>query len=763
MRHTFSLVFLLMAIALAACACLALRSRRVIGKYVAQTVAALIPPVIGNMIIIASGTKAQSTLGCYIYFIGMDLVMLALTGFTLEYCQLPKLRAKYLTAVRALLAVDAVQLLLNPLFGHAFDTEPIPVDGFAYYRLVPRLGQTFHRVVDYGILATVIVIFIYKLIHTPRIYAERYGIILAAILAGLVWETYYIFSRTPIDRSMVSFGVFGLLVFYFSIYYRPVRLLDSMLANIASEMPEAMFFLDVSGHCVWANRPGQQLAELGEGEFDDATARLRAMFDISLESLDEWSVQRQVAAEDGVRHYMLQKHALSDDRGRLLGAFLSVRDDTQEHQALQREKYNATHDRLTGLYNREYLYERIRQMIDARRDARWLVAFIDVKDFKLVNDIFGTAFGDYAIRAIGAWIARTLPEGSVYGRLAGDTFGACVPEDAFDEAALEASLSRFVVADGAVAHSILIHIGVYAVTEPELEVSVMLDRAHLALSTIETEYQKHIAWYDDTMRRRILWAQQITAELPDALSEGQIRPYLQPIVDGGGRPVGAEALVRWNHPEKGFLSPAAFIPVFEENGMIAQVDRHMWRQACAILAEWQRLGRDQFISVNISPKDFYFMDVAAEIRGAARDCGVSPARLRLEITETVMMTDMENRIKILESLRSEGFQIEMDDFGSGYSSLNLLKDMPVDVIKIDMRFLSRSEHETKARRILNNVMRMSEDIGIVSLVEGVETREQYGMLSDMRCRLFQGYFFARPMPPAEFEARWLDDLRTEEE
>jgi hypothetical protein len=245
-----------MAIALAVCACLALRSRRVIGKYVAQTVAALIPPVIGNMIIIASGTKAQSTLGCYIYFIGMDLVMLALTGFTLEYCQLPKLRAKYLTAVRALLAVDAVQLLLNPLFGHAFDTEPILVDGFAYCRLVPRLGQTFHRVVDYGILATVIVIFIYKLIHTPRIYAERYGIILAAILAGLVWETYYIFSRTPIDRSMVSFGVFGLLVFYFSIYYRPVRLLDSMLANIASEMPEAMFFLDVSGHCVWANRPG---------------------------------------------------------------------------------------------------------------------------------------------------------------------------------------------------------------------------------------------------------------------------------------------------------------------------------------------------------------------------------------------------------------------------------------------------------------------------------------------------------------------------
>ena len=757
MRNAYSLVFLLMAVTLAVCAGLAWRSRKAIGKPVAAVVASLIPPVIGNMIIISSGDRAISTLGCYVYFIGMDIVMLALTHFTLEYCGLTRLKTHYLNVVRAVMAVDSVQLLLNPLLGHAFGTEAITVDGFPYYRLIPYMGQAFHRIVDYAVIATVMLIFLYKLIRTPRIYAERYGIILIAMVAGLVWESYYIFSRTPIDRSMAGFVIFGLLAFYFSIYYRPVRLLDRMLANIASGMSEAMFFMDAGGHCVWANQPGCALMDIRDADFDPAVAHLQDRFDINLAGQDEWTVQRETVTDGALCHYVLQKRTVEDDAGRIVGAFLSVRDDTREHQELQHEKYNASHDRLTGLYNREYLYERARKMIDSHPDARCLIAFIDVKDFKLVNDIFGTEFGDYALRVIGKWIADIMPEDSVYGRLGGDTFGACLSEAAFDSEAIEASLSRFVVKKGAMEHNILIHVGVFAVTEPELDVSVMFDRAHLALSTIEREYQTHIAWYDENIRKRILWRQYISSELHDALEQGQIQPYFQPIVDGTGHTVGAEALVRWQHPVEGFLSPAAFIPVFEENGMIARIDRYMWRRACEILAEWERRGLDQFISINISPKDFYFMDVAAEIRSAVNDYGVSPDRLRLEITETVMITDMENRMRILQSLREEGFHIEMDDFGSGYSSLNLLKDMPVDVMKIDMAFLSRSRHELKAERILNNMVRMSEDIGIYSLVEGVETRDQYRMLSEMGCRLFQGYYFARPMPLKEFELKWLSD------
>ena len=176
----------------------------------------------------------------------------------------------------------------------------------------------------------------------------------------------------------------------------------------------------------------------------------------------------------------------------------------------------------------------------------------------------------------------------------------------------------------------------------------------------------------------------------------------------------------------------------------------------AILARWQEMGNnDLFISINISPKDFYFMDVYAELNSIVQEFRVPPSRLRVEITETVMMTDNANRILILSRLKQAGFLVEMDDFGSGYSSLNMLKDMPVDVVKIDMVFLTKTKDSMRSQTILRNVMNMTHDLGILSLTEGVETEDQYQMLSGMGCKLFQGYYFAKPMPVEQFEALFL--------
>ena len=751
MRHLFSILFMLLALALGVCAVFARRSRRAIGASVALLVSSLIPPVIGNMIIIASGEKAVSMAGCYIYFLGMDLVMFALLRFTFKYCAI-SWPGRWLKAlVHLLLIADAAQLLCNPFFGHAFATEPIMAGGAPYYRLIPYAGQTFHRLADYGIFAAVLVIFLVKMIRAPRVYSERYSVILLAMIVGGVWQTFYIFSRTPVDRSMIGFGVFGLLVFYFSLYYRPLRLLDRMLANIASELPEALFFFDAAGGCIWANAPGIALTGAPDGEFDSVPERLNGMFAGLGLAEGDWSARRVLGEGEQARYYVLERHAVTDDRGRAAGAFLSVRDNTAEQRDLQREKYTATHDRLTDLYTREYLYERVRDMLRDHPEMRFTVAFVDVKDFKIVNDIFGRRFGDIALRRIADWLRAIAPENSAFGRLGGDTFGMCFPSGALDLREIERQLSGFSVAEGSVEHHILIHLGLYEATEQGLEVSVMFDRAHMALTTIEDEYNTHIACYDEDMRRRALWNQHITAQLPVAIRQKQLRPYLQPIVDRQGRIVGAEALVRWVHPTDGLLPPAAFIPVFENNGMIADVDRHMWRCACEILARWGREKREGFISVNVSPKDFYFMNVAAELKRTVAEYGVDPSRLRVEITETMMMTEAENRTRILEELRRAGFVVEMDDFGSGYSSLNMLKDMPVDVIKLDMAFLTRAKDDGKARRILRSVIGMAGDLDTVSLTEGVETEEHYRLLSEMGCELFQGYYFARPMPVETFE------------
>lgn len=747
MRYVMAAVIALLVIALAVCAHFARKSTKTIAPRVAALIDALLLPVIGNLVIILSGNRTLSTLGCLIYFIGMNAVVYALLAFTFDYCRFPKPKTGIKRFVLGLLIFDAVQLLCNPFFHHAFDLTAVEVSGTDYYKLIPYLGQSFHRALCYGVFMALVAIFFWKMVTAPRLYFERYAVIFFSMISIGLWETFYIFSSSPIDRSMVGFGFFGLLVYYFAIYYRPVRLLDKMLARVASQMFQGVFFFDAVGRCVWVNKAGCETFHIDRDNYEPAAAKLADMFG-ELRG-EEW-VRHDVIQVDGEKkYYLLEKHSIEDSRGKTAGAFLSIFDETERQKALEKDRYNATHDALTGLYSREYLYERTREAIDGSPDKTFMICFVDIADFKLVNDIFGREFGDYALRCTADSFRSSMRPGSLYGRLSGDTFGMCIPKELFDAEIAEKALENFIVRQEDKEYHLIMHQGVYEASERDLDVSVMFDRAHMALDSIKDDFNSHLAYYDDAMRKEVLWNQRMAEELPAAIKKRQICPYLQMIVDTEGRIVGAEALVRWLHPTEGFLAPYRFIPTLERNGMIAQVDKYMWRCACEILSRWR--DNNLFISVNVSPKDFYFMDVVKELSSLVEEFRVDPARLRVEITETVVMTDEAKRISILKELRAAGFIVEMDDFGSGYSSLNMLKDMPVDVVKIDMVFLRKTEDDARALIILNSIMQMTSNLSLASITEGVETGEQYRRLKNMGCGMFQGYYFAKPMPVEAFE------------
>lgn len=747
MRYVMAAIIALLVIALAVCAHFARKSTKTIAPRVAALIDALLLPVIGNLVIILSGNRTLSTLGCLIYFIGMNAVVYALLTFTFDYCRFPKPKTGIKRIVLGLLIFDAVQLLCNPFFHHAFDLTAVEVSGADYYKLIPYLGQSFHRALCYGVFMASVAIFFWKMVTAPRLYFERYAVIFFSMISIGLWETFYIFSSSPIDQSMVGFGFFGLLVYYFAIYYRPVRLLDKMLARVASRMLQSVFFFDAVGRCVWVNKAGCETFHIDRDNYEPAAAKLVDMFG-ELQG-EEW-VRHDVIQVDGEKkYYLLEKHSIEDSRGKMAGSFLSIFDETEQQKALEKERYNATHDALTGLYSRDYLYERIREAIDGNPDKTFMICFVDIADFKLVNDIFGREFGDYALRCTADSFRSSMRPGSLYGRLSGDTFGMCIPKELFDAEIAEKALENFIVRQEDKEYHLIMHQGVYEASERDLDVSVMFDRAHMALDSIKDDFNSHLAYYDDAMRKEVLWNQRMAEELPAAIKKRQICPYLQMIVDSEGHIVGAEALVRWLHPTEGFLAPYRFVPTLEKNGMIAQVDKYMWRCACEILSRWR--DNNLFISVNVSPKDFYFMDVVKELRSLVEEFRVDPARLRVEITETVVMTDEAKRISILKELRAAGFIVEMDDFGSGYSSLNMLKDMPVDVVKIDMAFLRKTEDDARALIILNSIMQMTSNLSLASITEGVETGEQYRRLKDMGCGMFQGYFFAKPMPVDAFE------------
>ncbi|MBR3141602.1 MAG: EAL domain-containing protein [Clostridiales bacterium] len=749
-RYVYAGIFLVIMLTLIGCAVDSRRHYKELGKAVAWLDLAFIPPILGNAIIIIAKRRMFALVGCYIYYVGMDFVIYELLKFTDEYC---KGVGKWKRAPRWfkwLLIADAAQLLMNPFTKHAFDIEWIVHQSQVYYVLKPYAGQMFHRVVDYGIFLIIIGVFLMSTIRTSRIYRERYSIILISMIAVGVWQSYSIFSKNPIDRSMIGFGTFGIIAYYFAIHYRPLRLLDKMLSGIVSNGDSACFIFSPRGRCVWVNKAGCVLTGVREETCEKAPDALEYLFGLKLRR-GNWTEQRITGGGESVKYYLFENRDVLNEKGKITGYYLKISDNTEEQLRIKKELYEASHDRLTGLYTKDQLYKIIKQNIEVHKDTDYMVMFINVRNFKIVNDIFGNDFGDYAIKCFADKMKSSFSKRTVYGRLGGANFGILMPKDEFDSADIENNFGNIIIAQGDVRFPIQTQMGIFETDHEEKDVEMMFTNARIALSTIESDDSAHIAYYDDKLRQEILWNQEISSQLDDAIKNRELRPYLQPIADREGNIVGCEALVRWIHKDYGFLPPFKFIPSLEKNGMIAEVDKYMWRCACEILSDWKKRGWDIFVSVNISPKDFYYLDVPKYIKELVEEYGLDPRQLRVEITESVMVNDSEKVVSIMEEFRNYGFIVEMDDFGSGYSSLNMLKTLPVDVLKIDMNFLGKSEDEQRADTIVKNIINLSLDLGIVALTEGVESQNQYDVLADMGCKLFQGYYFSKPVPTDEFE------------
>ena len=284
----------------------------------------------------------------------------------------------------------------------------------------------------------------------------------------------------------------------------------------------------------------------------------------------------------------------------------------------------------------------------------------------------------------------------------------------------------------------------------------MCDRAFMAVKTIKGNLQKKIAYYNVELRKNLIYDQQVTGEFPVALENNQFEMYLQPQVKNDGNVYGAEALVRWNHPKNSIVYPNSFISILEKKGLIINLDKYIWECAAKKLKQWKDNGiEDMYISVNISPIDFIYTDIYQTFVNLVKKYDINPQSLKLEITESAILMNLEKQLVLINKLRSFGFQIEMDDFGSGYSSLNMLKDIPFDILKIDMAFLQATKNPERSIQILHSIIKLSKRLNMPVITEGVETKEQVEFLKDMGTDYYQGFYFARPMKVQDFESKYI--------
>lgn len=419
-------------------------------------------------------------------------------------------------------------------------------------------------------------------------------------------------------------------------------------------------------------------------------------------------------------------------------------------------------DAATGLLGKEAFFDEAAAYLrhSGARDVS-IVCF-DVDHFKLFNDLHGLDCGDELLRYLGRALAlRFSPDGAQpLARLAADTFALCatgIRPERVERILVDISSECPNGIDA------IVRAGVYRIEDPASPVSIMCDRAVIALRTVKGSYFDRVALYDPGMREALVLEREVVAGVESALREDRIELFLQPKCNiRTGKIVGAEALARWRHPERGIVAPGEFIPLIERNGLVRSLDLRVWEKTAA----WIRGLIDEGVqpvpvSVNVSRADIYLVDVAAELHALVERYGIEPSLIEVEITESAYSERPDRIVAAFDELAERGFTVLMDDFGSGYSSLNMLKDINVDVLKIDMRFLDRDDRRSKD--IMESVIRMARWLDLPVIAEGVETREQVNFLLDVGCSYAQGYYYARPMEAAAFEALLIDGSKVQHE
>ena len=410
-------------------------------------------------------------------------------------------------------------------------------------------------------------------------------------------------------------------------------------------------------------------------------------------------------------------------------------------------------DTLTGCYNREGFCKKSQDLL--REEAVYDIIAFDIEQFRVVNDVYGIHEGDRLLQYLARIMTGFAREnGGICGRISGDCFVMLlVRKNGYEEMVgyVDKAMERYPLQ-----MKIVVHFGIYQIEDRTIDVTVMYDRAVLAVKRIKGKYGEAYAYFDDSMRNELLLEKEITNSMQQALADGEFLVYLQPKCNLKTEEyVGAEALIRWMNPERGLLPPGQFIPIFEKTGFITEVDLYVWEQVCRMLARWKQENRTLIpISVNVSRADLYHSDFMDRILELMDKYDIEPSLLHMEITETVYTENQNQILDMVNQMEKLGFKVEMDDFGSGYSSLNMLTEIPVDVLKLDMRFLEGYSAGKAKGNILEFSVGLAKSLGLESVAEGVETREMVDELKRLNCEMGQGYYFSRPIPIHEFEQKF---------
>ena len=648
--------------------------------------------------------------------------------------------------------IDSVLLLANARVNVFFDLVPAYTKArFFYWGIEYTSKFEFHKLVCAILSFSSLALLISSIVKAPSYNKIKYVTILTS--ESLVLIANYIFNSLglPLNISLLMLVASSIFIANYVNKDFSAPVLIGPLSAITESINDIIFCYDSSENLIYANSAAKNVFKKSNDNLENFAKEFRQNFLINRPS------ELSLKLENGEERYYITEYKDFFISNSNIGSYLRLQDKTKETLESRRKNYIATHDLLTGLFNRSGFFKKMQEALYQNTFKNPILICTNIKDFKLINTIYSEQVGDSVLQNQTAVIKR-LPghQKSIIGRIADDKFAILMEKQDFDKDIFEEVFNEVSCIIEKTLYNIQIVAGIYEIYDKKDTIQSIYDKAKISLDAIKDSDNQIFSFYNPSMMEKMLREKDIVNDFEKSLNEKQFSIQLQPVIDNDGNVLGAESVVRWNNPKYENLTPSSFLDVLERTSLIYKLDVYVWELVAKKLHEWKERGfSDRFISVNVSSKDKFFIDIIKTFSELIKKYDISPQNFKVEIRETAMLENPEKTIEIFSQLKKLGIKVYIDNFGTGFSSLNVLKDFIADGIKMDTSFLSESKVSGKNKIILQTMISMSSNLGMEFIAKGVESENQMLALSKMDCKLFQGFYFSKPLPVKTYEAKYL--------